>query len=77
MSTIWRLTTVLSIAALALFAALSAGAENPHPLYTCTKVKKNGDVDVQVHVPEPSIGGKITAGFTCVAESSEQGDRWN
>jgi hypothetical protein len=75
MTKIWRLTAVLSIAALALFAAVSAGAANPHPTYTCTKVKHNGDTDTQVNVPDSAVGGLTNAGFTCVAnEDDNQGD---
>ena len=78
MRTIWKLTALLSVAALALFAAVSAGAGNPHPMYTCTKVKHNGDTVVQFHVPESAIRGLTNAGFTCVAEdeteSGDQGD---
>ena len=79
MRTIWKLTALLSVAALALFAAVSAGAGNPHPMYTCTKVKHNGVTVVQVHVPESAIGGLTRAGFTCVAEEEtdpgDQGDQ--
>ena len=48
MSTIWRLTAFLSIAALALFAAVSAGAGTANATYTCTKTKHNGDTEVRV-----------------------------
>jgi hypothetical protein len=75
MTKIWRLTAVLSITALALFAAVSAGAANPHATYTCTKVKHNGDTDTQVNVPESAVGGLTNAGFTCVPnEDDNQGN---
>ena len=74
MRTIRRLFAFLSIAALGLFAAVSAGAGNPHALYTCTKVKPNGDTQVNEHVPESALGGLTNAGFECVAEDSEQSD---
>ena len=74
MSTILRLTAFVSIAALALFAAMSAGATNPHATYTCTKVKHNGDTEVKANVPDSAVGGLTQAGYTCVAnEDDEQG----
>jgi hypothetical protein len=71
MTKICRLTAVLSITALALFAAVSAGAANPHPTYTCTKVKHNGDTDTQVNVPESAVSGLTNAGFTCAPNDDE------
>jgi len=74
MSKILRLTAFLSITALALLAAMVAGAADSSTTYTCTKVKQNGDTDVRVDVPESSLGGLINAGFTCVAnDDDEQG----
>src|SRR5262245_43572962 len=73
MSTIWRLTAFASIAALALFTALSAGAGNAGggATYTCTKAKRNG-VDVRVNVPEAAIGGLRNAGFSCYEEQADE-----
>jgi hypothetical protein len=73
MRTIWRLTAFVSIAAVALLAAASAGAVGSQPTFTCTKVKQNGKTDVQVNVPEAAVGGLTNAGFTCGVNSSEEG----
>ena len=70
MTKIWKAAAVLSVAALALLAAVSAGAGNTQNLYTCTK-EKNGKTDVVVHVPESALHGKQQAGFTCFAEASD------
>ena len=75
MRTILRLTAFLCTAALALFAAMSAGASTAPVLYTCTKVKPNGDTQVRVHIPESALGGLTSAGFECVAEPADQGDQ--
>ena len=75
MRTIGRITgALIAIAALALFVATTVAAGNPHQTYTCVKVKRNGDSDVRVSVPEPAVGGLTNAGFTCVADVPDQGD---
>jgi hypothetical protein len=71
MSKTWRLAAFVSITALALFAAVSASADNPNTTYTCTKVKHNGDTDVQVNVPDSAVGGLTNAGYACVANEDE------
>jgi hypothetical protein len=60
--------SLLAIVALALIGATAVGAGNPHTTYTCTKTKKNGETDVRVSVPEPSVLGLTNAGFSCVPE---------
>ena len=70
-----RLTaSLLAMVALALIGATAVVAGNPHTTYTCTKTKKNGETDVRVSVPEPSVGGLTNAGFTCVTEAPTQED---
>ena len=64
--------SLLAIAALALIGATAVVAGNPHTTYTCTKTKKNGETDVRVSVPEPSVAGLTNAGFTCVVEATQE-----
>ena len=60
------------VAAVALGTAVVAGAAgNPHPMYTCVKIKQNGESEVRVNVPEPSVAGHTNAGFTCVLNEDE------
>ena len=72
MKTTWKLiASLVAITALALMAATTGAAENPHATYTCVKVKQNGQSDVRVDVPEPAVAGLTNAGFTCVANPAE------
>src|SRR4030095_5298387 len=66
--------SLLATVALALIGATAVGAGNPHTTYTCTKPKKNGETEVRVSVPEPSVGGLTNAGFTCVTEAPASED---
>jgi hypothetical protein len=66
-----RAASLVAISALGLFAAATVVAANPHTMYTCVKVKPNGQ-DVQVNVPEPAVSGLTTAGFTCVATAGDE-----
>jgi hypothetical protein len=66
-----RAASLVAISALGLFAAATVVAANPHTMYTCVKVKPNGQ-DVQVNVPEPAVSGLTTAGFTCVATDGDE-----
>jgi hypothetical protein len=75
-----RAASFVAISTLGLFAAATVAAANPHTMYTCVKVKQNGQQDVQVNVPEPAVSGLTNAGFTCVAtpaeeEGDDQGDQ--
>lgn len=65
------IASLIAITALALVAATTVAAGNPHAAYTCVKVKQNGQTDVRVDVPEPAVGGLTNAGFTCVANATE------
>lgn len=74
--------SLLALTALAAIGATAAAAKSPQPTYTCTKPKKNGELDVQVSVPASAVGGLTNAGFTCVAnaatgedENGDQGDQ--
>jgi hypothetical protein len=66
--------SLLATVALALIGATAVVAGNPHTTYTCTKPKKNGETEVRVSVPEPSVGGLTNAGFTCVTEAPASED---
>ena len=73
-----RAASLVAISALGLFAAATVVAANPHTMYTCVKVKQNGQQDVHVNVPESAVSGLTNAGFTCVAtpgEEENQGDQ--
>jgi hypothetical protein len=73
MKTAWRLiASLVAIAALAVVAATTAAAANPHVMYTCVKEKPNGEGVVSVRVPEPAVSGLTNAGFTCVADADEE-----
>jgi hypothetical protein len=78
--TTWKLlASLVAITALALVAATSLAAANPSAVYTCVKVKPNGQEDVRVGVPESAVAGLTNAGFTCVAtvgddETEDPGD---
>ena len=75
MRTIGRLSgALIAIATLALFVATTVAAGNPHQTYTCVKVKRNGDSEVRVLVPEPAVGGLTNAGFVCVADAPDEGE---
>lgn len=74
--------SLLALTALAAIGATAAAAKSPQPTYTCTKPKKNGELDVQVSVPASAVGGLTNAGYTCVAnaatgedENGDQGDQ--
>ena len=67
-----RAASLVAISALGLFAAATVGAANPHTMYTCVKVKPNGQQDVHVNVPEPAVSGLTNAGFTCVATEGDE-----
>jgi hypothetical protein len=70
MKTMGKLIAALvAITALALMAATTVAAGNPHATYTCVKVKENGKADVRVDVPESAVAGLTNAGFTCVANA--------
>ena len=69
--------SLLAIMALALIAATAALGANPHTTYTtytCTKTKNNGQTDVKPSVPEPAVGGKTRAGYTCVVQAQAEED---
>jgi hypothetical protein len=75
MRTAWKLlASLVSITALALMAATTLSAANPNAVYTCIKVKNNGEEDVRVGVPEAAVSGLTNAGFTCVATVPEDED---
>jgi hypothetical protein len=71
-----RLTAlVVGVAVLALVAVAGASAAgNPHATYTCVKIKKNGESEVRVNVPEPSVAGHENAGFTCALNEGNEGE---
>jgi hypothetical protein len=73
------IASLVAITALALMAATTVAAGNPHPTYTCVKMKENGKPEVRVNVPESAVPGLINAGFTCVlnpggGEDDDPGD---
>jgi hypothetical protein len=71
MKTVRIVACLGAIMALALITAATLAAANPHPTYTCVKVKENGQSDVSVNVPESAVAGLTNAGFTCVANATE------
>ena len=70
------IASLVVITALALMAATTVAAGNPHRTYTCVKVNGNGEHEVRVNVPEAAVPGLINAGFTCVLnpEDEDPGD---
>jgi Flp pilus assembly pilin Flp len=67
-----EVASLVAIMALALIAATTVAAANPHQTYTCVKVMENGQSEVQVDVPEPAVAGLTNAGFTCVADETDE-----
>ena len=67
----WKLVaSLVSITTLALIAATTVTAANA--VYTCVKVKQNGQQDVRVGVPESAVSGLTNGGFTCVPNAVEE-----
>lgn len=72
-SNLRRAASLLAVMALALIAATAAVGTNPHTVYTCTKTQ-DGQTDVETSVPEPAVGGKTSAGYTCVVQAQAEED---